>query len=115
MNWSRSAVLAALVLFGSTVAANAGYDDTKNDAQKILNASLGSVGKCVVVTVSSTGAKDQEYYAKLPNDKYSSKEDNSPLSIIEVTKRINEAIDKAKAKKQDTTITIRVQIKMPSK
>ncbi|MBX9723282.1 MAG: hypothetical protein K2X81_17900 [Candidatus Obscuribacterales bacterium] len=115
MNWSRSAVLATLVLFGSSVAVNAGYEDTQNDAQKILNASLGSVGKCVVVTVSSTGAKDQEYYAKLPNDKYSPKEDNSALSIIEVTKRINEAIDKAKTKKQDTTITIKVEAKLPKK
>ena len=87
--------------------------DVQKDANNILNSSLGSVGQCVVVTVSSPGVKDQEYHAKIPNDKYSPAGDNSALSLIEVTKRINAAIDQAKNHKTATTITVKVETKVP--
>ncbi|MBX9724592.1 MAG: hypothetical protein K2X81_24520 [Candidatus Obscuribacterales bacterium] len=113
---SRITVLAALVLVASGSSVSAQYDDnTQSVANDIINKSLSSVGKCVVVTISSGGVKDQEYYAKLPNDKNSPKEDNAALSIIEVTKRINAAIDKAKSQKKDSTITIKVETKVPAK
>ena len=85
------------------------------DANKILNASLGSVGQTVVVTVSSPGTKDQEYHAQIPNDKYSPSGDNTALSVIEVTKRINGAIDAAKKQKKSSTISIKVEVKVPKK
>ncbi len=85
------------------------------DANSILNASLGSVGQAVVVTVSSPGTKDQEYHAHIPNDKYSPDGDNTALSLVEVTKRVNEAIDAAKKQKKSTTINIRVEVKVPKK
>lgn len=85
------------------------------DANRILNASLGSVGQAVVVTVSSPGTKDQEYHAHIPNDKYSPDGDNTALSLVEVTKRVNEAIEAAKNKKKTTTITIKVETKVPKK
>ncbi|MBX9722336.1 MAG: hypothetical protein K2X81_13125 [Candidatus Obscuribacterales bacterium] len=85
------------------------------DANSILNASLGAVGQAVVVTVSSPGAKDQEYHAHIPNDKYSPDGDNTALSLVEVTKRVNEAIDAAKKKKKSTTISIKVEVKAPKK
>ncbi len=85
------------------------------DANSILNASLGSVGQAVVVTVSSPGTKDQEYHAHIPNDKYSPDGDNTAFSLIEVTKRVNGAIDAAKKQKKSTTISIRVEVKAPKK
>lgn len=92
-------------------------DTTTNaqDANSILNASLGSVGQAVVVTVSSPGTKDQEYHAHIPNDKYSPDGDNTALSLVEVTKRVNEAIDAAKKKKKSTTISIKVEVKVLKK
>lgn len=85
----------------------------QNTANDILNKSLSSVGKCVVVTVSSTGAKDQEYHAQIPGDKYSPAGDDTPMSLIEVTKRINAAMDKAKKHQGSSTITITVETKVP--
>lgn len=86
----------------------------QNSASDILNKSLSSVGKCVVVTVSSAGAKDQAYHAQIPGDKYSMEGDNTPMSLIEVTKRINAAIDKAKKRQESSTITITVETKVPT-
>ena len=74
-------------------------DNTQAAANKILDASLGTVGQKVLVTVSSPGQESKEYSAKIPGDKYSPDGDNVLLSYPEVTKRINEAVDKAKKAK----------------
>lgn len=111
-----SLCLAATVLVGlyslTCSAANSQTDEQKQ-ANNILNASLSSIGQCVVVTVSSPGTKDKEYHAQLPNDKLSTPGDNTALSLIEVTKRINTAIDQAKNHKTATTITIKVERRVP--
>lgn len=109
----KTATSTLLILLGLSPAVHAQYANNQDEANKILNASLGSVGKCVVITVSSTGAKDHEYYVPFPNDKYAPKMDDSPMSLVEVTKRINEAIDLAKKQKKDSTITIKVETKIP--
>lgn len=103
---------AALIVLSALVG-----DTTTNaqDANSILNASLGSVGQAVVVTVSSLGTKDQEYHAHIPNDKYSPPGDNTALSLVEVTKRVNEAIEVAKKQKKSTTITIKIETRIPRK
>lgn len=85
----------------------------EQQANDTLNKSLSTVGQCVVVTVSSTGAKAQEFHAKIPGDKYSPDGDNTAMSVIEVSKRLTEAIDKAKKSNQTTTITIQVERKVP--
>jgi hypothetical protein len=47
-------------------------DNANKAAVSVLNQSLGSVGRRVVVTVSSSGDKKSvEYYAKISHDKYS--------------------------------------------
>ena len=108
-----TSALIGLYLF--TCSAVNSQTDEQKQANNILNASLSSIGQCVVVTVSSPGTKDQEYHAQLPNDKFSPPGDNTALSLIEVTKRINTAIDQAKHHKTATTITIRVESKVPKK
>jgi hypothetical protein len=100
-----------LVLSGFVVVTTA----NAQDANSILNASLGSVGQAVLVTVSSPGTKDQEYHAHIPNDKYSPPGDNTALSLVEVTKRVNEAIEAAKKQKKSTTISIKVEVKVLKK
>ena len=52
------------------------------DANSILNASLGSVDQAVVVIVSSPGTKDHEYHAQIPYDKYFPPGDNTALSLV---------------------------------
>lgn len=106
--------IAGVALIGLFVPA-VNSQSADQDANKILNASLGSVGQCVVVTVSSPGANDQEYHAKIPNDKYSPAGDNTALGLIELTKRITAAIDQAKNHQSPTTITIKVETKVPKK
>jgi len=107
------AVTALIGLYSLTCVAGYSQEDLQKQANDRLNASLGSIGQCVVVTVSSPGTKDQEYHAQVPNDKYSPAGDNTALSLIEVTKRINTAIDQAKHHKTATTITIKVERRVP--
>lgn len=109
------AATALIGLYSITCSAVNSQSDVQKEANNTLNASLGSIGQCVVVTVSSPGTKDQEYHAQLPNDKFSPAGDNTALSLIEVTKRINTAIDQAKHHKTATTITIKVETKVPKK
>lgn len=85
----------------------------QEQANNSLNKSLSTVGQCVVVTVSSTGEKNQEYHAKIPGDKYSPDGDNTAMSLIEVTKRITDAVEKAKKGHGSSTITIQVETKVP--
>ncbi len=63
------------------------------------------------MTVSSPGSKDQEYHAHIPNDKYSPEGDNTAFILVEVTKRVNEAISAAKKHKKSTTISIKIEVK----
>ena len=91
------------------------YGNAQEEANNILNQSLGSLGKQVVLTVSSPGTKNREFYANIPQDKYSPAGDNIAMSYAEVTKRINAAVDKAKKLNSPTTITIMVEIEVPKK
>ena len=109
------AITALIGLYSITCSEVNSQSDIQKEANNSLNASLGSIGQCVVVTVSSPGAKDQEYHAQLPNDKFSTAGDNTALSLIEVTKRITTAIDQAKNHKTATTITIKIETKVPKK
>ena len=108
-------LIAGVALIGLAMPSANSQSKDQDAANNILNASLGSVGQAVVVTVSSPGTKDQEYHAQIPNDKYSPSGDNTALSLIEVTKRINGAIEAAKKQKKSTTISIRVEVKVPKK
>ena len=105
---TRTAAL-ALCMLGANPTTKA------QDANSILNDSLGAAGQAVVVTVSSPGTKDLEYHAHIPNDKYSPDGDNTALSLVEVTKRVNDAIEAAKKQKKSTTISIKVEVKSPAK
>jgi hypothetical protein len=91
------------------------YEGADRAATSILNQSLGSVGRRVVVTVSSPGEKRAEYYARIPQDKYSPEGETVALGCAEVTKRINAAVDKAKKGNGSSTITIVVEAKVPGK
>lgn len=107
---------AVLLLFsiGATAAATADESKT-NPMSQSLNSSLGSIGQCVVLTVSSPGAKTEEYHAKIPNDMYSPDGDNTALGLIEIGKRVTTAINKAKKLEGPTTITIQIETKVPKK
>jgi hypothetical protein len=104
-------VILLLCTISSSFAASA--DEQKNKATQIINSSLGTIGQCVVVTVSSPGAKTEEYHAKIPNDMYSPDGDNTALGLIEIGKRVTTAINKAKKLEGSTTITIQVETKVP--
>lgn len=111
----RSVVVAVFIMGAVSIgifAPCAKSEDLQQDANKILNSSLGSVGKRVVITVSSKNEKDQEYYAQIPKDKYSPSGGTSAASVAEVTKRLNAAIAAAKKNQTETTITIKVETKV---
>ncbi len=94
----------------STVAiAENKYDDAATQATKNLNKSLGSVGQRVVLTVSSPGQKDAQYFSKY--DKYSPAGETIDQGCIELSKQIKEAVERAKSKKTATTIKIKVEVK----
>lgn len=91
------------------------YEDAHDSGKKILEKSLGSVGKKVLVTVSSPGKANQEFSAKINNDKTSPDGDNTLLLYPEVTKRIADAIAKAKKDNESSTITVNVRVGEPKK
>lgn len=92
------------------------YEGADKAAVNVLNQSLGSVGRRVVVKVSSSGEKKStEYYAKIPGDKYSPEGDTIVPGCADVSKRIVAAVDKAKKGNGATTITILVEAKVPKK
>ena len=114
MRNKKTAAMLLLFSFCTTVAATA--DEPKsNPATQSINSSLGSIGQCVVLTVSSPGAKTEEYHAKIPNDMYSPDGDNTALGLIEIGKRVTTAINKAKKLEGPTTITIQIETKVPKK
>ena len=94
------------------------YADANKQAINTLNQSLSSIGTCVVVTVETAGKKDaKEYLALIPDYKYSPKvniKESIPAGILDVTNRINEAVEQAK--KNNTgkiSITVSVERKVP--
>ena len=101
----------SLCIISTGIAASA--EEQKNQSTQIINSSLGTIGQCVVVTVSSPGAKTQEYHAKIPNDMYSPAGDNTALGLIEIGKRVTDGINKAKRLEGSTTVTIQIETKVP--
>ncbi|HIA54819.1 MAG TPA: hypothetical protein EYN91_22495 [Candidatus Melainabacteria bacterium] len=111
MRTKQLPLILLLCLISSAFAASA--DEQKNKSTEIINSSLGAIGQCVVLTVSSAGAKTEEYHAKIPNDMYSPDGDNTALGLIEIGKRVTDGINKAKKLQGPTTITIRIETKVP--
>lgn len=101
----------SLSIISTAFAASA--QEQKSQSTQIINSSLGTIGQCVVLTVSSPGAKTQEYHAKIPNDMYSPDGDNTALGLIEIGKRVTDGINKAKKLEGATTITIQIETKVP--
>ncbi|MBS2005131.1 MAG: hypothetical protein JST44_26700 [Cyanobacteria bacterium SZAS LIN-5] len=64
MSIKKKLIGSLLLCSAGTILATAAEESKKDPAVGNLNASLGSIGQCVVVTVSSTGGKTQEYHAK---------------------------------------------------
>lgn len=94
------------------------YAGADKQANEILNKSLSSIGTCVVVSVQSSGKKEtKEYLALIPGYKYSPEvtiKDSIPAGVLDVTGRINEAVDQAKKNNSaKTTITITIERKVP--
>ena len=79
-------------------------------ANDTLNKSLGSVGKRIVITVVS-GKTKKEFFAKIPNDKYSPPGEQTPLAVIEAGKLITAAVDRAKKSGETGSITISIETK----
>lgn len=77
-----------------------------------LNKSLGSIGKRVVITISS-GSTKKEFFAKIPDDRSSPPGEQTPLAIIEAGKLITAAVDKAKKSGETGSITISVETRVP--
>ncbi len=94
------------------------YADANKQAINTLNQSLSSIGTCVVVTVESSGKKDaKEYLALIPDSKYSPKvniKESIPAGILDVTGRINEAVEQAKKNNNGkASFTITIERKVP--
>lgn len=88
------------------------YEDGMDKAAaNIVNASLGSVGKRVVITIKQAGGKEQKFYAKIPGDKYSPAGDDTAKAVLATTSTLTSAIDKAKTKGLPSTISIEVECK----
>ena len=91
--------------------ANPYEDGMDKAAVNAVNASLGSVGKRVVITIKQAGGKEQKFYAKIPGDKYSPPGDDSAKAVLATTSILTAAIDKAKLSGEKTLISIEIECK----
>lgn len=88
------------------------YEDGMDKAAKnIANASLGSVGKRVVISIKEVGGKERKFYAKIPRDKYSPSGDETAKAVLATTTILTAAIEKAKSECVPSTIAIKVECK----
>lgn len=91
--------------------ANPYEDGMDKAAVNIVNASLGSVGKRVVITIKEAGGKVQSFYAKIPGDKYSPAGDETAKALIATTTLLNTAVNRAKSKGSSSSISIDIECK----
>lgn len=91
--------------------ANPYEDGMDKAATNIVNGSLGSVGKRVVITIKQAGGKEQRFYAKIPNDKYSPSGDDTAKAVLATSSMLTAAIDKAKNTGMPNTISIAIECK----
>ena len=84
------------------------YEDGMDKAAaNIVNSSLGSVGKRVVITMR----KRAEVLCKNPWRKYSLAGDDTAKAVLATTSRLTSAIDKAKSKSVLSSVVIEVECK----
>lgn len=93
--------------------ANPYEDGVDKAAVNIVNASLGSVGKVVVITVKPSNGKKQRFYAKIPGDKYSPEGDETAKALLATTSALNAAIEQAKRHNSSSAISISIEL-MPA-
>lgn len=90
-------------------------DGTDKAATNIINASLGSVGKSVVITIRSDDRKEQRFYVKIPGDKYSPPGDETAKAVLAASGELNSAIDRAKVQGFSSSVVITVEVLPRSK